>query len=122
MSCCGKNNTFAPINDTWSQASSMSMSRWQPYPELERKENYTYKDQQNVFNMGPNLPNRGVMFPSSQGVQMIQGVPPGSPGFMNTYETFSSYSARHTMQDVNAIPGGYMLLQKTWGIQPKFNL
>lgn len=35
MSCgVGVNGTFAPLNATWSQSSSLRMNDWDPYPEL----------------------------------------------------------------------------------------
>ena len=98
MNCdsCNCNTNFAPIQDTWTAASSLRNSSWQPYPELSAREGYdsNYSYAQNTCNsqaVGPPLTN-GYTFSNRQ--------LPKKEGYEHCFQPLGRYKNINTTWDV----------------------
>lgn len=107
MSCqsCNCNNKFAPIGQTWTNASSLTSNSWYPYPELtapSSKETYgtDYLYSQNTCN------------PSAAG-------PPATNGYtLGNRQLPKKEGYEHCSQ----MPGRYKNIPTTWDIQKPYTL
>ena len=103
MNCdsCNCNNNFAPLQQTWTGASSLTDSSWQPYPELSApaRENYNYATSQNSCGsaVGPPITN-GYTFSNRQ--------LPNKEGYDNCIQTV----------------GRYKKIETTWNQQKPYSL
>jgi len=113
--CSRNRNNFAPLDDTWTRASSLNSSNFDPYPELENKANCYATNPTSSNPMQENYSGcyggcnyqRGNMSPQPM-VPMQNSV-----GVIN-----ESY-----VQDPHCCgPTPYSKLDKTWGVQPRYTL
>ena len=115
--CSCQKSTFATVKDTWTPKSDLSMGGYDPFPELQRKE------QANGPN-GPNGPNGGIVenFECRAGYSLGSWpkVQQAIPMSQNTYSTnlkpikegYQECSRHHQ----------YLGMGNTWSTQSKYQL
>jgi hypothetical protein len=122
MSCCNQgNNTFANLDNTWNDSSSLSMGKGNPYPELTNdsdykrswgsSENYEYNYRNNNGCSGKSAPdvdlsNYSMILNPNSASNMQMGFGKAKEGF--------------ECGDCQSTP--YNTLGKTWSPQKKFSL
>ena len=114
MSCgCGIRNTFSPQKDAWSCKSSLSMSNWDPYPELQNPKNC----------YGANVVTEnycGCGMKGGDPYRVQQNNIDSNYVPLQQSVVFSSTSVREGYDNLCCKPTPYDNLNKTWGSQKPY--